>query len=343
MDLESKNDIYSEIKNLLENARGKVLSAINSTMTMTYYLIGKTIVEEEQEGDTRAGYGKELIKNLSENLTEEFGKGFKRRNLETMRKFYLVYSQEEKTQSMIAFSENPFKLSWTHYIRLVRIENSEERRFYQIEAEKENWTVREMDRQINSCLYDRLALSRDKDAVMELSHVGQIIEKPKDIIKDPIILEFLGLETMPSYSENQLESSIITHIEKFIMELGKGFLFQGRQVRFTFDEDHYFVDLVFYNRILKCFVLIDLKIGKLKHQDIGQMQMYVNYYDRFVKLPDENKTIGIIICRDKNDTLIEITLPENNEQIFASKYLTILPTKEELKRIVEEEENCIGN
>ncbi|MGL5950071.1 MAG: PDDEXK nuclease domain-containing protein [Cetobacterium sp.] len=169
--------------------------------------------------------------------------------------------------------------------------------------------------------------------------MGQIIEKPKDIIKDPIILEFLGLETMPSYSENQLESSIITHIEKFIMELGKGFLFQGRQVRFTFDEDHYFVDLVFYNRILKCFVLIDLKIGKLKHQDIGQMQMYVNYYDRFVKLPDENKTIGIIICRDKNDTLIEITLPENNEQIFASKYLTILPTKEELKRIVEEEEN----
>ena len=296
-------------------------------------------MEEEQEGNTRAGYGQELIKNLSRTLTEEFGKGFTVRNLELIRKFYITYSQDEKTKSVISKSENPFKLSWTHYIRLVRIENGEERRFYQIEAEKENWTVREMDRQINSCLYDRLALSRDKEKVMELSHVGQIIEKPKDIIKDPIILEFLGLETMPSYSENQLESSIITHIEKFIMELGEGSLFQGRQVRFTFDEDHYFVDLVFYNRILKCFVLIDLKIGKLKHQDIGQMQMYVNYYDRFVKLPDENKTIGIIICRDKNDTLIEITLPENNEQIFASKYLTILPTKEELKRIVEEEEN----
>lgn len=194
-----------------------------------------------------------------------------------------------------------------------------------------------MDRQISSCLYDRLVLSRDKEKVMELSQVGQIIEKPQDIIKDPIILEFLGLEDMPSYSENHLESSIITHIEKFILELGKGFLFQGRQVRFTFDEDHYFVDLVFYNRILRCFVLIDLKIGKLKHQDIGQMQMYVNYYDRFVKLPEESKTIGIIICRDKNDTLVEITLPENNEQIFASKYQTILPSKEELKRIVEEE------
>lgn len=336
--LERKDNLYHDIKSLLENARKKVLSTVNSTMTLTYFLIGKKIVEEEQNGELRAEYGKELIKNLATKLTKEFGKGFTVRNLELIRKFYMTYSEDEKTKSVISFSENPFKLSWTHYIRLVRIQNVEERSFYEIEAEKENWTVREMDRQISSCLYERLVLSRDKEEVKALSTKGQIIEKPKDIIKDPYVLEFLGLEEISSYSENTLETSIINHIEKFIMELGKGFLFQGRQVRFTFDEEHFFVDLVFYNRILKCFVLIDLKIGKLKHQDIGQMQMYVNYYDRFVKLDDENKTIGIIICKDKNDTLVEITLPENNEQIFASRYMTILPSKEDLAKIVEEEE-----
>lgn len=336
--LERKDNLYHDIKALLENARKKVLSTVNSTMTLTYFLIGKKIVEEEQNGELRAEYGKELIKNLATKLTKEFGKGFTVRNLELIRKFYMTYSEDEKTKSVISFSENPFKLSWTHYVRLVRIQNVEERSFYEIEAEKENWTVREMDRQISSCLYERLVLSRDKEEVKALSTKGQIIEKPKDIIKDPYVLEFLGLEEISSYSENTLETSIINHIEKFIMELGKGFLFQGRQVRFTFDEEHFFVDLVFYNRILKCFVLIDLKIGKLKHQDIGQMQMYVNYYDRFVKLDDENKTIGIIICKDKNDTLVEITLPENNEQIFASRYMTILPSKEDLAKIVEEEE-----
>lgn len=336
--LERKDNLYHDIKALLENARKKVLSTVNSTMTLTYFLIGKKIVEEEQNGELRAEYGKELIKNLATKLTKEFGKGFTVRNLELIRKFYMTYSEDEKTKSVISFSENPFKLSWTHYIRLVRIQNVEERSFYEIEAEKENWTVREMDRQISSCLYERLVLSRDKEEIKALSTKGQIIEKPKDIIKDPYVLEFLGLEEISSYSENTLETSIINHIEKFIMELGKGFLFQGRQVRFTFDEEHFFVDLVFYNRILKCFVLIDLKIGKLKHQDIGQMQMYVNYYDRFVKLDDENKTIGIIICKDKNDTLVEITLPENNEQIFASRYMTILPSKEDLAKIVEEEE-----
>lgn len=336
--LERKDNLYHDIKTLLENARKKVLSTVNSTMTLTYFLIGKKIVEEEQNGELRAEYGKELIKNLATKLTKEFGKGFTVRNLELIRKFYMTYSEDEKTKSLISLSENPFKLSWTHYIRLVRIQNVEERRFYEIEAEKENWTVREMDRQISSCLYERLVLSCDKEEVKALSTKGQIIEKPKDIIKDPYVLEFLGLDEISNYSENTLETSIINHIEKFIMELGKGFLFQGRQVRFSFDEEHFFVDLVFYNRILKCFVLIDLKIGKLKHQHIGQMQMYVNYYDRFVKLDDENKTIGIIICKDKNDTLVEITLPENNEQIFASRYMTILPSKEDLAKIVEEEE-----
>ena len=189
---------------------------------------------------------------------------------------------------------------------------------------------------IDSALYERLVLSIDKEKIKLLSLKGQILEKPEDVVKDPYVLEFLGLEEKSDYSENELETAIINNLEKFIMELGKGFLFQGRQVRFTFDEEHYFVDLVFYNRLLKCFVLIDLKIGKLKHQDLGQMQMYVNYYDRFVKLPDENKTIGIIICKEKNDTLVRMTLPEDNQQIFASRYMTVLPSKEDLKKIIDE-------
>ena len=215
----------------------------------------------------------------------------------------------------------------------------DERNFYEIEAVNNNWNIKELERQIDAALYERLALSRDKEEIKALSQKGHIIEKAQDIIKDPLVLEFLGLEEVPKYSENDFESAIITHIEKFIMELGKGFLFQGRQVRFSFEEEHFFVDLVFYNRILKCFVLMDLKIGKLRHQDIGQMQMYVNYYDRFVKLNEENKTIGIVICKDKKDTLVEITLPENNKQIFASKYMTVIPSKNELKRIVNEKVN----
>lgn len=331
MALERRDNLYDDIKALLESARKKVLSTVNSTMTLTYFLIGKKIVEEEQNGESRAEYGKELIKNISIKLTEEYGKGYSARNLEQMRQFYLAY---EKSQTLSA----EFKLSWSHYITLMRVKNIDERDFYEIEAINNNWSLRELKRQMDSSLYERLVLSRNKEEVKALSAKGQVIEKPKDIIKDPYVLEFLGLEEISNYSENTLETAIISHIEKFIMELGKGFLFQGRQVRFTFDEEHFFVDLVFYNRILKCFVIIDLKIGKLKHQDIGQMQMYVNYYDRFVKLPDENKTIGIIICKDKNDTLVEITLPENNEQIFASRYMTILPSKEELVKIIEEED-----
>lgn len=325
-----KKDIFIDIKNIIELSRKKIVSSINSTMTTTYFLIGKRIVEEEQNGVERAEYGIGLIKNLSKRLTESYGKGFSERNLEQMRKFYLTYSISQTVSA-------EFKLSYSHYLTLMRVGNIEERNFYEIEAINNSWSLRELKRQMNSALYERLVLSRDKEKVLELSQKGQLIEKPQDIIKDPYILEFLGLNEKSTYSENDLETAIIDHIEKFIMELGKGFLFQGRQVRFTFDEEHFFVDLVFYNRLLKCFVLIDLKIGKLKHQDIGQMQMYVNYYDRHVKLDDENKTIGIIICKDKNDTLVNMTLPEGNEQIFASRYMTILPSKEELKKIVESE------
>ncbi|WP_349763769.1 PDDEXK nuclease domain-containing protein [Fusobacterium sp. SYSU M8D902] len=329
MEIEKK-DVFIDIKNIIELSRKKIVSSINSTMTTTYFLIGKRIVEEEQGGEKRAEYGKSLIKNLSIKLTESYGKGFSETNLKQMKNFYLAY---KKRQTL----SDEFKLSYSHYLTLMRIVDIEERNFYEIEAINNGWSLRELKRQMDSALYERLVLSRDKEKVLELSEKGQVIEKPQDIIKDPYVLEFLNLDEKAIYSENDLETGIINHIEKFIMELGKGFLFQGRQVRFTFDEEHFFVDLVFYNRLLKCFVLIDLKIGKLKHQDIGQMQMYVNYYDRHVKLADENKTIGIIICKDKNDTLVNMTLPEGNEQIFASRYMTILPSKEELRKIVESE------
>ena len=324
----NKKDVYVEISNLLKEARKNIVSNINTTMTKTYFLIGKRIVEEEQNGNERAEYGENLIKNLSKKLTNEFGKGFSERNIEQMRKFYKTYSIPQTVSA-------EFKLSWSHYLILMRMENIEERNFYEIESIQNNWSLRELRRQIDSALYERLVLSRDKAKVKELAFKGQVIEKPEDVVKDPYILEFLGLEEQNNYSENKLETEIINNLEKFLLELGKGFTFVGRQVRFTFDEKHFRVDLVFYNRILKCFILIDLKIGEVTHQDLGQMQMYVNYYDRYVRLPDENKSIGIIICREKNDTLVRLTLPEDNNQIFASKYMTVLPTKEEFKKVLD--------
>ena len=331
MKIEIKKDIYQEIHDLLDNARQNIISNINSTMTKTYFLIGKRIVEEEQDGNKRAEYGKNLIKMLSEKLTKEFGKGFSETNLEQMRKFFKVYGIPQTLSE-----EFQFNLSWSHYLILMRIKDINARNFYEIEAFENNWSLRELKRQVNSSLYERLVLSKDKEKVKELSVKGQIIEKAQDIIKDPYILEFLGLDEKSDYSENKLETEIIDKLEMFLLELGKGFTFVGRQVRFTFDERHFRVDLVFYNRLLKCFVLIDLKIGEVTHQDLGQMQMYVNYYDRYVKLPDENDTIGIIICKDKNDTLVKLTLPKDNNQIFASRYTTILPSLDEFKKIIEE-------
>ncbi|ATV59918.1 PDDEXK nuclease domain-containing protein [Fusobacterium pseudoperiodonticum] len=331
MKIEIKKDIYQEIHDLLHNARQNIISNVNSTMTKTYFLIGKRIVEEEQDGNKRAEYGKNLIKMLSEKLTKEFGKGFSETNLEQMRKFFKVYGIPQTLSE-----EFQFNLSWSHYLILMRIEDINARNFYEIEAFENNWSLRELKRQVNSSLYERLVLSKDKEKVKELAVKGQIIEKAQDIIKDPYILEFLGLDEKSDYSENKLETEIINKLEMFLLELGKGFTFVGRQVRFTFDERHFRVDLVFYNRLLKCFVLIDLKIGEVTHQDLGQMQMYVNYYDRYVKLPDENDTIGIIICKDKNDTLVKLTLPKDNNQIFASRYTTILPSLDEFKKVIEE-------
>ncbi|MDQ6761596.1 MAG: PDDEXK nuclease domain-containing protein [Bacteroidota bacterium] len=331
------NNLYKKIADLLSAAKQNVVRTVNQTMVYTYYEIGRMIVEDEQQGKERAEYGKQVLKELSKRLSADFGRGFSVQNLENMRKFFVLYSAEQKSQSLIRISEkNNSALSWTHYLVLIRIENKDERSFYEIESLNNNWSVRELKRQFDAALYERLALSRDKKGVKQLAEKGHLVEKPIDFLKDPYILEFLNLPEQHQYSENDLETAIIDKLEHFLLELGKGFTFAGRQVRFTIDEKHFKADLVFYNRLLKCFVVIDLKIGELTHQDIGQMQMYVNYHDRKIKLPDENKTIGIILCKDKSKTLVEFTLPENNNSIFASQYKTILPDKKTFIQLVNE-------
>lgn len=247
-------------------------------------------------------------------------------------------SDDEKSASSMLKFKSPFNLSWTHYLLLLKIDNEDERDFYEIESANNNWSVRELERQYDSSLYERLVLSRDKETIKELSRKGLLISKPSDTIKEPYVLDFLGLEERDKYTESDLETAIINKLEHFLTELGKGFLFVGRQQRITIEDEHFYVDLVFYNRLLQCFVLIDLKIGKLKHQDLGQMQMYVNYYDEFKKTNEENLTIGIVLCKQKNETLVRITLPKENQQIFASKYQTVLPSKEDLKQLIENKE-----
>jgi len=324
-----KQDLIVEIKTLLQNARNKVYQSINTTMTQTYFEIGKRIVEEEQGGEQRAKYGKALLEKLSKELNNEFGKGFSVDNLGNMRKFYLTYSKSET-------ASRKFNLSWSHYIFLTRISHVDERDFYELESITGSWSLRELKRQFDSGLYERLSLSYDTSKVKELSQKGQVIQSPKEMIKDPYILEFVGLPVLATYSESELEQRLIDKLEHFLLELGKGFTFVARQKRITIDEKHFAVDLVFYNRFLKCFVVVDLKIGELKHQDIGQMMMYVNHFDRCEKTEDENLTIGIILCKDKSKALVEMTLPKDNTQIYASKYLTVLPNKKELQELLEE-------
>ncbi|MFY0675514.1 MAG: DUF1016 family protein [Bacteroidia bacterium] len=351
---------HSKIIELLKSARQKVVQAVNHTMVLTYFEIGRMIVEEQQNGKDRADYGKSVLKELSQILSEEFGKGFSVDNLENMRRFYLVYGKSETPSRNFdkGNSETPFrdlskstpllnqarsskktvklKLSWSHYLILMRIDNVKERSFYEIESAKNNWSVRELKRQYNSALYTRLSLSRNKDELLELSEKGLIINEPKDAIKDPYILEFIGLPEKNIYSETDLEEALINKLEHFLMELGNGFTFVARQKRISFDDKHFRIDLVFYNRILKSFLLIDLKIGELRHQDLGQMQMYVNYYDREVRLDDENKTIGLVLCQNKSESVVRYTMPEDNKQIFASKYETVLPSKDVLKSLIKQ-------
>ena len=315
------------------------------------------IIEHEQSGNFRAEYGKEIIKNLSKELQSEFGRGFSERNLENMRRFFIeckhvfnipsnnerIDSGDEENRSIDSLrlevipqrlsAENnlPSILSWSHYVFLMTIDDQEERKFYEIESLINSWSLKELKRQFGSSLYERLALSREKEEIRDMSRKGQILEKPEDMLKEPYVLEFLGLKEENAYSESDLESAIIDKLEHFLLELGKGFLFEARQKRFTFDSDHFYVDLVFYNRILRCYVLIDLKIDKLTHQDLGQMQMYVNYFDRYVKMEDEKPTIGVILCKTKSDALVRLTLPEDTK-VYPRKYQLFIPSKELLKR-----------
>ncbi|MBD2752503.1 PDDEXK nuclease domain-containing protein [Spirosoma validum] len=321
--------LFGRIAVLIEIARKQVVTAVNLAMVHTYFEIGRMIVDDEQQGMGRAGYGKQVLKELSVRLTNTFGKGFSEVNLRQMRAFYETYSIQQTVSAEL--QQPSFQLSWSHYLILMRIDNPDQRRFYELECVANNWSLRELQRQYNSSLYERLALSRDKDQVQKLAQEGQRVVAPQDVIKNPYVLEFLGLNAETAYSESQLETRIIDQMQHFLLELGKGFLFEARQKRFTFNEDHFFVDLVFYNRLLQCYVLIDLKTDKLVHQDLGQMQMYVNYYDRYVKLDHEKPTLGILLCKQKNDALVELTLPKE-ANIYASEYKLYLPDKQLLQQ-----------
>lgn len=355
--------LAEKIEILVTEARRKVASVANTAQVYTYYEIGRYIIEDEQGGKLRAEYGKGVLKRVSERLTERLGKGWSEENLRLMRRFYTLYShvqspifkiqtsgleiQSPKIQtsgseiSQPADNDNQrllnqrFTLPWSHYLILTHVKDSDARSFYEIEAFKQQWSKRQLQRQIGSGLYERLALSRDKDEVMRLATEGQVVERPCDIMKDPLVLEFIGLKPDASYSETDLESAIISRLQDFLLEMGKGFLFEARQKRFTFEERHFYIDLVLYNRLLQCYVLVDLKMDDLTHQDLGQMQMYVNYYDRYVKEDFEKPTIGILLCERKNDALVELTLPKD-ANIYAQQYALCLPDKALLQQKLRE-------
>lgn len=321
------NLFFNNIKDLVINSWNKVYQVVNVEMLNLYWNIGKSIIEIQQ-GEERANYGDTILDKLSQKLTSEFGKGFSKRNLERMRKFYLLYQNWQTVSA---------KLSWSHYLELIKIDEEPRRNFYLNECINSSWSVRELQRQRDSLLYERLIISADKEKILELSEKGQVLKSSKDLVKDPFVLEFLDIKENTNYLENDLEKNIIEHLKEFLLELGKGFSYVGNQVRLTLEEDHFYPDLVFYNRLLKCFVIIDLKVGKLSHQDIGQMQMYVNYYDRKIKQNDENKTIGILLSTNKNETVVKYTLPEDNKTIFSSEYKLHMPTEQDLIKAVEEE------
>lgn len=330
----SIDSTYQNIKEILEKARSTAYRAVNFAMVQAYWQIGRVIVEEEQKGEERAEYGKGLIKELSIKLTKDYGRGFDESNLRNMRIFYRTFPNCDALRH---------ELTWTHYRLLFRVEREEARHFYMIEAVNNNWSTRELERQINSLLYERLALSKDKEKVLELSTKGHTIQEAKDIIKDPYVLEFLDLKENKNFLEKDLEQALIDKLQEFLLELGKGFSFVARQKRISVDGDHFYIDLVFYNYILKCFVLIDLKVGKLTHQDIGQMDFYVRYFEEEEKLEGDNPTIGLILCSSKNETMVKYTLLEESKQMFAAKYKLYLPTEEELKRELDKEREIIEN
>lgn len=321
-------NILNDIRDIIAQARARVARSINHELTLAYWHIGRRIVEEEQQGKLRADYGKQLVKDLSSTLATEFGSGFSAPNLWLMRQFYLTFP------ILYAVSR---ELTWTHYRALIRLEDPSKREFYIAEATKNAWSVRQMERQINSLLYERLLMSQDKESVLAIAKGDSQPILPHQIIKDPMVLEFLDLKPHTSYYEKDMEVAIITHLQEFLLELGSGFSFVARQKRLILDGDEFKIDLVFYNRLLQCFVILDLKIDKITHEDLGQLQMYVNYYDRDVKADFENPTIGVLLCADKNDMVVRYSLPENNKQIFASKYQLHLPSEHQLLEEIRKE------
>lgn len=353
--------LIHDIKTLISESRNIAYIQVNKLALLTNYWIGQRIVHFEQSDDERAQYGKKTLIILSEELNAGFGRGYSVDNLELMRSFYLIYGKRfgseiiSKSETLsrksltgskqeisvtlsriLQSTDNKlFKLSWSHFVELIKMDQVE-RNFYETEAISNIWSVRELRRQYNSSLYERIALSRNKKDISKLADLRMAPEKPSDLLRQPYVLEFLGLKEETTYSESDLEQAIINKIELFLLELGKGFLFEARQKRISFEGDDFYIDLVFYNRMLRCYVLIDLKIGKLTHGDIGQMQMYVNYYDRQIRLPDENKTVGIILCKQNNKTVVEFTLPEDEDRIFSREYKLYLPNKEELKKQLED-------
>jgi predicted nuclease of restriction endonuclease-like (RecB) superfamily len=356
----SEERLYERIAAILDEARSRVARTVNTAMVHAYWLIGREIVEGEQGGAERAGYGEGLMKAVAARLSAKFGKGFSLASLKRMKQFYLVFphgsalvaAAERKGATALSFSDAaptaakgaaasslsagslalfPPLLGWSHYLVLVRVADARARSFYEIEAARESWSVRELERQIASLLFERLAMNRDPTQVQSLAEHGQQIAIPADVLKDPFVLEFLDLREKPTALERDLEQAIIDRLEEFLLEMGKGFCFVARQKRLTLDGDHFYVDLVFYNRLLRCFVLVDLKLGKLTHQDLGQMQMYVNFFDRFQRVEHEARTIGIVLCSDKNDAMVKITLPEDSEQILAARYQMYLPSEAELR------------
>ena len=318
---ENKQTLISDIKYLINSSQDRAIRAVDNERVLLYWNIGKRIIEEFQNGEDRASYGKEIIKNLSKDLQPEFGSGYSVRQLELMRQFYKTFPNTNALHS---------QLNWSQYKLLIRIENKEKREFYIAETTKNRWTGRELERQINSSLFERLLLSNDKQSVLDVAKGTKLPQDAKEIIKDPMVLEFLGLEKRDSYYEKDLESAIISHLQDFLLELGNGFSFVARQKRLHIDGDDFFVDLVFYNRLLQCFVIFEIKTHKLTHQDIGQLQMYVNYFDRTEKSDFENPTIGVLLCADKNDAVVKYTLPEDNKTILSSKYQLYLPSEDEL-------------
>lgn len=315
-----------EIRSIIETSRANAVRSVDFCRVQMYWRIGQRIVEEEQGGKVRAEYGSKLIKKLAEQLVPEYGSGFSYRQLNFSRQFYLEYPKVNALRS---------QFNWTQYRTLIQLSDKDKREYYELEAANNNWTAREMERQIHSMLYERLLLSNDKEAVLAVARRERIPQSPKEIVKDPMILEFLGLERKPQYYESDLENALIEHLQEFLLELGNGFTFVARQKRLLIEDDEFFADLVFYNRLMRCFIVIELKTGKATHQDLGQLQMYVNYYDRYEKCNDENPTIGILLCTEKNDTLVSMTLPKDNNAIVASRYRLYLPTEQQLIDEVE--------